>query len=127
MMPPSAKRANPSSLGTCFHYRCRHGMSLPAVLDKCPETSASERLPWKASPSFGAGWKRVLCKRGAWLQPTKVVTMSPWRSISSGIIGIDAVMDLFIGVVNCFGTMVSTVTVSHREQLLDVARYNEMS
>ena len=42
------------------------------------------------------------------------------------IIGIDAVMDLFIGVVNCFGTMVSTVTVSHREQLLDVARYNEM-
>jgi Na+/H+-dicarboxylate symporter len=42
------------------------------------------------------------------------------------IIGIDAVMDLFIGVVNCFGTMVSTVTVSHREQSLDVARYNEM-
>ena len=42
------------------------------------------------------------------------------------IIGIDAVMDLFIGVVNCFGTMVSTVTVSHGEQLLDVARYNEM-
>lgn len=41
------------------------------------------------------------------------------------IIGIDAVMDLFIGVVNCFGTMVSTVTVSHREQLLDVERYNE--
>lgn len=42
------------------------------------------------------------------------------------IIGIDAVMDLFIGVVNCFGTMVSTVTVSHREHLLDVARYKEM-
>jgi Na+/H+-dicarboxylate symporter len=42
------------------------------------------------------------------------------------IIGIDAVMDLFIGVVNCFGTMVSTVTVSHGERLLDVARYNEM-
>jgi len=42
------------------------------------------------------------------------------------IIGIDAVMDLFIGVVNCFGTMVSTVTVSHGEHLLDVARYNEM-
>ena len=71
MMPPSAKRANPSSLGTCFHYRCRHGMSLPAVLDKCPETSASERLPWKASPSFGVGWKRVLCKRKARLQPTQ--------------------------------------------------------
>ncbi len=46
--------------------------------------------------------------------------------MGSGIIGIDVVMDLFIGVVNCFGTMVSTVTVSHREQLLDVARYNEM-
>ncbi len=42
------------------------------------------------------------------------------------IIGIDAVMDLFIGVVNCFGTMVSTVTVSHREHLLDVSRYSEM-
>ena len=28
------------------------------------------------------------------------------------VIGIDAVMDLFIGVVNCFSTMVSTVTVS---------------
>ena len=38
----------------------------------------------KASPSFGAGWKRALCKRKARLQPTKVVTMSPWRSISSG-------------------------------------------
>ena len=42
------------------------------------------------------------------------------------IIGIDAVMDLFIGVVNCFGTMVSTVTVSYREQMLDVERYNKM-
>ena len=42
------------------------------------------------------------------------------------IISIDAVMGLFIGVVNCFGTMVSTVTVSHREQLLDVARYNDV-
>lgn len=43
------------------------------------------------------------------------------------IIGIDAVMDLFIGVVNCFGTMVSTVTISHGEHQLDVARYNETS
>lgn len=41
------------------------------------------------------------------------------------IIGIDAVMDLFIGVVNCFGTMVSTVAVSHKEHALDVERYNE--
>ena len=41
------------------------------------------------------------------------------------IIGIDAVMDLFIGVVNCFGTMVSTVTLSYREQLLDVAGSSE--
>ena len=41
------------------------------------------------------------------------------------IIGIDAVMDLFIGVVNCFSTMVSTVTVSHREHVLDVGRFNE--
>lgn len=42
------------------------------------------------------------------------------------IIGIDAVMDLFTSVVNCFGTMVSTVTVSHKEQLLDMARYDEI-
>lgn len=90
----------------------------PAMAHVFSITSSSASLPENMKAAKGMG------------VPEKIYSLSlplgvPSKALT-GIIGIDAVMDLFIGVVNCFGTMVSTVTVSHREQLLDVARYNEM-
>ncbi len=40
------------------------------------------------------------------------------------IIGVDAVMDIFIAVINCFGVMVSSLSVSKSEGILDIMRYN---
>ncbi|MBQ3390121.1 MAG: dicarboxylate/amino acid:cation symporter [Firmicutes bacterium] len=42
------------------------------------------------------------------------------------VISIDAVMDLFIAAVNCYGTMVSTLTVAQRENMLDLDQYNDL-
>ena len=40
------------------------------------------------------------------------------------IIGVDAVMDIFIAVINCFGVMVSSLSISKSEGILDISRYN---
>ena len=40
------------------------------------------------------------------------------------IIGVDAVMDIFIAVINCFGVMVTSLRISKSEKTLDISRYN---
>ena len=40
------------------------------------------------------------------------------------LISIDAVMDIFIAAINSFGTVVSAVTISHREGILNTEIYN---
>lgn len=40
------------------------------------------------------------------------------------IIGVDAVMDIFIAVINCYGVLVTSLTITKREGILDIARYN---